>query len=201
MAARGAGGGQVEQLDRDDPIVHLDHQPSHRTGEAAVIPAHRLREVEGRDHARHHRRDERIDGGGRALGDGPQQAVALDQVAGRQPMLSREARPRLFGGIGFRPTHLLALRRTLGGESGGDRRDPAGADVHTDGVRIQPCAVEGIGEQAGNLTLGFPAGDRREILTTDLDQKVRHPAPRPRDTSRPPPERAGACAGRRRPGL
>ena len=108
-----------------------------------------------------HRRHELIDGGPRALGDDPQQAVALDQVAGRQPMLSGEARPRLFGGIGFRPTHLLALRRTLGGESGGDRRDPAGADVHTDGVRIQPSAVEGVGEQAGNLTLGLAAGDRR----------------------------------------
>ena len=54
VAARGAGGGQPEQLDRNHPVVHLDHQPSHRTREPAVVPAHRLREVEGRDHARHH---------------------------------------------------------------------------------------------------------------------------------------------------
>ncbi len=85
-------------------------------------------------------------------------------------MLAGKPGAGLLGCIGLGPAHLGALGGPLAGQTGCDRRDPAGTHVHTHGVGIQPQPVEPVGQQPGHLALGLAARDRGQVLTADFDQ-------------------------------
>ena len=181
-AAALARGRHAGHLRGERLAVELRDEPADGPREPAAGPAHGAGELEAGDCGRDHGREQVGGRRHRALGHGPHEPVALLERPGVDPVLAREALPRLLGRVGARAAHLAPLRLAALRKAVCHDREPPGSDMDGDALRRQAGPVELGGEEPGERRLRDAAVRGRELLAPDLDEQVRH-------RKRPPPSR------------
>ena len=154
--------------------VELLAVPPHRPREAmaALVPAHRLRELEPVDD-RAQPLEQRLSAQRLPWHASPQVPVPLLEIRLGEPVALREAGRRLLAPLRGRPLHKLlggGLRQLVD-----DERDPPRAHIDMRCVHSQVAP-----DEHRQLRFGLPARGGRQLLAAELKQQRRHRAARRR---------------------